>query len=80
MLRLNLLQPDHDSAVVVVLMVQITAALALILTIQCKGDLTDTLEEKISAGKTELCWFGRLKELRKSGRFFRRPAATSGGH
>ena len=39
------LQPDHDSAVVVALAMQITDALALILTIQNKGDLTDILEE-----------------------------------
>ena len=48
------LQPDHDSAAVVALSLQITATLALILTIQCKGDFTDMLEEKISAGKTEI--------------------------
>ena len=53
--RLDLcLQPDHDSAAVVELALQITAALTLILVIQCKGNLTDMLEEKISAGKTEI--------------------------
>ena len=39
------LQPDHGSAAVVALAVQITDALALILTIQCKGDLIDILKE-----------------------------------
>ena len=48
------LQPDHDSAAVVALALRITAALALILTIQCKGDLTDMFKEKISAGKAEI--------------------------
>ena len=48
------LQPDHGSAAVVALSLQITAALALILAIQCKGDLTDMLEEKISAGQAEI--------------------------
>ena len=60
--RLNLcLQPDHGSATVVVLAVQIAASLTLILTIQCNDDITDMLEEKISAGKTEICWFGCVK-------------------
>jgi len=48
------LQPDHGSAAVVELALQIMVALALILAIQCKGDLTDMLEEKISAGKAEI--------------------------
>jgi hypothetical protein len=53
--RLDLcLQPDHGSAVVVELALQITAALALILAIQCKGDLTDMLKEKISADQAEI--------------------------
>jgi len=48
------LQPDHGSTAVVELALQITAALAFILAIQCKGDLTDMLEEKNSAGKMEI--------------------------
>ena len=61
----NLLEPDHDAATVVALTVQIMAALTLILTIQCKGDLTDMLEEKISSGQAEICWFGREKEFER---------------
>ena len=64
--RLDLcLQPDHGSAAVVELALQIMAVLALILAIRCKGDLTDMLEENISAGKMEIYWFGYVKELRK---------------
>ena len=48
------LQPGHDSAAVVELALQITTALALILAIQCKGNRTDMLEEKISAGQAEI--------------------------
>jgi len=53
--RLDLcLQPYHGSAAVVALALQTTATLALILTIQSKGNLTNMLKEKISAGKTEI--------------------------
>jgi len=50
------LQPDHGSAAVVALALQITAALALIFTIQYKGNLnlTDMFKAQISAGKTEI--------------------------
>jgi len=52
--RLGLLQPDHDDTAVVALVLQITAAHVLIITIQYKGDLTDMLKEKISAGQAEM--------------------------
>ena len=51
----NLPEPDHVSLAVVALSAQITATLALNLTTECKGEVKNNLEKKISTGQIEIC-------------------------